>query len=116
MDHYCKNGDPEAATKAIYETATARGLKTITRRMMSEPRIVTVLELWNGHLEGEPSIDEYRHELWRMARECKSDAARASLMRLYGEARGFIKKSGLGPQLSKRPDASILDEIENGNE
>jgi hypothetical protein len=109
---YCKTCDPDKASREVFKTATDRAARIMTRRMMTEPRVVPVIAAWNGQLEGEPTLDEYRHELWRMARECRSDSARAALMRLYGETRGFIRKSSPSSE-SPAFDASILDDIEN---
>lgn len=108
---YIKSGDASTATKTIFSTATDNATKQMTMRLLAEPRIGNVIAAWNGELSEEPSIDEYRKELWRQAKNCKSDAARAALMRLYGETRGFIKRTAANQPA--QIDPHLLEEIEN---
>jgi hypothetical protein len=106
-------GDVNKATITAFNTTTDKLTRMISRRVLTEPRVNAVLAVWNGELEDEPSLDDFRREVWRQARECKSDQAREKLLRLYAEARGWIKPGRGGVETPKPNTVGILDEIEN---
>lgn len=115
LEYISSGGDVDRATQKVFEPATKSSHTTWKRRMLTEPRVALVLNLWHGELEDQPTLDDYLKELWRAAREAKGDAAKAALFRLYGEARGWIKPAP-GKQVSQPgavSPADILKQLAN---
>ena len=100
-------GDWPSSVKEAFNPGSAASLRAMVHKLQNNEQITQLTDLF---LDEKPLTKEkFIAQLQKNIKVCQSDAARASLMRLYTELMGWTKRQQPGP-VPKHED--FLDRIE----